>query len=396
MKKILLFFCLIIVLFSFTGCTLIDRFFGNILFDDDEEWEYGDIEEPWDGPSMEKNTTGKLYSTFYLTDSGVNVFKGIAPQGWYVDIYSNWNVVNHIHPGLETVVLYSPDQTAKITIISIHSYVENASYAEGVNYDYYTTYLHKMNATQYIGYYVDNNYPGAQYLEAKQVPGDIINQLDEYNKQQVAYGIQDMNSMNLQSYNMTGDIRNDGTTVAKEVYVQGTKYIELFTGVAATTTSLYSGYSSLLNNIQTNWEMPFLIIYEGDTKEDFDKYYDDYNFIVANSAFTTDFYAMNEYVSSVIDNQYTAYYAAKSQAALDATNAYIDSNYTSTSSESTQDKVRQMWSDVINEVDQYQLNDGSSLRTSMYNETVAQNGDEIYIGSKAGIPLGFSEVAKSY
>ena len=27
---------------------------------------------------------------------------------------------------------------------------------------------------------------------------------------------------------------------------------------------------------------------------------------------------------------------------------------------------------------------------------LAQNGDEIYIGSKAGIPNGFNEVAKSY
>ena len=36
------------------------------------------------------------------------------------------------------------------------------------------------------------------------------------------------------------------------------------------------------------------------------------------------------------------------------------------------------------------------LKTSIMNDTVAQNGNEIYVGNKAGIPLGFNEVTKSY
>ena len=393
MKKILFFLCILFILLSLTGCNFVNKFFQtNNMKPENIDTSL----EMQSSQSVSQITSGKIYTLFSLMDAGVPVFQGIAPKNWYADIYSNWQVVNHIYPGMETVTLYSPDQTAKITIVSLHSYVDNASYAEGANYDYYTTYLHKMNATQYIQYYIDNYYPGAEYLEAKDIPEDVITQLNAYNQQKVSLGLQDMQSMNLQSYNITGDIRNDGVTAAKEVYVQGNKFIELFTGACQVTTSLRSGYSSLLDNIATNWEIPFFICYEGNTKEDFDKYYDDYNFIIANSAFTTDLYAMNEYVSSVIDNQYTAYYAAKSQAGLDAMNDYINSNYSSTSSESTQDKVRQMWSDVINEVDQYTLNDGSSLRTSMYNETVAQNGDDIYVGTKAGIPLGFNEVSKSY
>ena len=77
-------------------------------------------------------------------------------------------------------------------------------------------------------------------------------------------------------------------------------------------------------------------------------------------------------------------------------NDYIDSNYTSTSSQSTNDKVMEMWDDVIKEVDKYELEDGTTLKTSIHNETVAQNGNEIYIGSKAGIPIGFEEVHKGY
>ena len=55
-----------------------------------------------------------------------------------------------------------------------------------------------------------------------------------------------------------------------------------------------------------------------------------------------------------------------------------------------------MWSDVIKEQDNYILEDGTSVKTSIMNDTLAQNGNEIYIGSKAGIPIGFNEVSKGY
>ena len=105
---------------------------------------------------------------------------------------------------------------------------------------------------------------------------------------------------------------------------------------------------------------------------------------------------MVEYVSSAIVNSVSSYYAAKSQAGLDAMNNYIDSNYSSSSSQSTNDKVMEMWDDVIKEVDSYRAEDGTQIKTSIMNDTIAQNGDSFYVGSKAGIPLGYNELAKSY
>ena len=137
-------------------------------------------------------------------------------------------------------------------------------------------------------------------------------------------------------------------------------------------------------------------MFKANSKDDFDKYYDDYSFIVSNSNFTRDYYAMVEYVSSSITNSYAQYYNAKSQAALQAMNNYIDSNYSSTSSSTTNEKVMEMWDDYINEVDSYKTLDGTTLKTSMYNDTVAQNGDSYYVGSKAGIPYGYTELEKSY
>ncbi len=69
---------------------------------------------------------------------------------------------------------------------------------------------------------------------------------------------------------------------------------------------------------------------------------------------------------------------------------------TNPEAESTSDKVMNMWDDVIKEVDEYKTLDGRKLKTSIYNETVAQDGDTFYIGKKIGIPSGFKELSKSY
>ena len=55
-----------------------------------------------------------------------------------------------------------------------------------------------------------------------------------------------------------------------------------------------------------------------------------------------------------------------------------------------------MWDDVITERDEYKTLDGRKLKTSMYNETVAQDGDKFYFGKKTEVPNGFKELSKSY
>ena len=105
MKKILFLIVIISAVFSLTGCQLIDRFLGNNNIE--EPWDTP-IDVPYDGPKT-NNSQGKFYYTYSLYDSyaNVEVFKGIVPQGWYADIASYWNIVDHIHPGLEIVTLYN-------------------------------------------------------------------------------------------------------------------------------------------------------------------------------------------------------------------------------------------------------------------------------------------------
>ncbi|MBQ2592835.1 MAG: hypothetical protein II567_06110 [Candidatus Riflebacteria bacterium] len=86
--------------------------------------------------------------------------------------------------------------------------------------------------------------------------------------------------------------------------------------------------------------------------------------------------------------------AVRAQVALEASRDQIMGDYNSSSQ--TQDRVRNMWNDTIKELDEYKTLDGKRLKTSMFNETVAQDGDTYYIGNKTGIPSGFKELSKSY
>lgn len=239
-------------------------------------------------------------------------------------------------------------------------------------------------------------YPGSTFVKNNEIDSNLLEKLKIFHKDRLALANQDANTIGASQYGVTITIGDEGCTTSKKEYKNGYSMYEASTSVLAISTNLTSSLSSILNSKATVWYMPYLIVYEANSNEDYEKYYDDYNFIVANSTFTKDYYAMIEYVSSAITNAYTSYYAAKSKAGLDAMNEYIDSNYSSNSSASTQDKVREMWDDVIKEQDKYTLEDGTSIKTSIHNDTVAQNGNEIYIGDKAGIPMGFNELSKSY
>lgn len=368
MKKVLIGFIVIVLIFTSTACKK--------------------------GFSITKNQ-GRIYKKVALEDKGVDMFDAILPSGWSGKIYSE-DMVNSVHPFVETVVISNSNNSAKITILSQHSYTENDKYQEGENREYYTTYLHKMDASTYMDYFMDRIYQGATFVKEVPVDDKINNQLQELHQLKLELANKDVVTINPSAYNVDITIGDEGYSSTRKEYEKGDTYYEASTCVSMISTNLTSNISSLLNSRAIQWYMPYVIIYEAKDKDTFDKYYDDYNFIRTNASFTKDYYAMIEYVSSAITNAYTSYYASKSQAALDATNSYIDSNYSSESSSSTQDKVREMWDDVIKEQDKYTLEDGTTIKTSIHNDTVAQNGNEIYIGSKAGIPEGFNEVHKGY
>ena len=342
-----------------------------------------------------KKNSGKIYTLTKLQDSGVNVFQTILPEGWTSKIYSE-QILNSSHPFVETVVLTNADGTAKITILSQNSYTENAKFNEGKNYDYYTTYLHYMDSNTYSDYFMTNVFGGGAYVKDNEMSKDYVNQINQLHSIRLEQAKNDAQIVQGMANNVTLSIEDVGVSSSKRIYQNGNNLYETTTCVSAIGTRLQSGLSSLLDSYAIQWYIPYTIIYEAKDENTFDMYYDEYNFIIANSNFTLDYYQMIEYVSSKIVNYITSIYAERSKAALDAMNDYIDSNYSSTSAQSTNDKVMEMWDDVIKEQDSYITEDGTQIKTSIMNDTVAQNGNEIYVGSKAGIPSGFNELSKGY
>ncbi len=358
--------------------------------------KYSDINEIDEYPINDIQPQGKMYKRVSLKDpqAGIIAFQGLLAEGWTASIQSNWNVVSYMCPGLESVTLTSPDGMATIVLESQQVYTADSKYAEGVNYDYYTTYYHYMDADTFVQAYMDQMYSESTLVADLDDDPDILKNADEYIQAEVAKAVQENSWINSGGYGLDYSLTAIPSTMSKRQYQYGNKYMEgscVIVGADSVLNSVYIG-------AQTSriWMIPYSILYVAESKDAFDKYYDDYSFMVANSNFTTDYYAIIEYVSSKIVNTYTSYYAAKSQAGLDAMNEYINSNYSSTSSQSTNDKVMEMWDDYIKDVDCYKTEDGTKIKTSIFNDVVAQDGDNFYVGTKAGIPYGYTELAKSY
>ena len=343
------------------------------------------------------NIIGTYYNPISLVDyqSNVEVFKGLAPEGWTGSVSSNYQVISPDYPVLESVTLTSPDGKATIYIDSQQQYCESSSMGEGVSEEYYTTYLHYMDADEFIQYFMDYAHPGSTLTKTLENDEELLNQAKQYQQLKVEKSKSNFQSILGSSYgSYSYNVTPGTTTMSRKQYQTPNSYLEGSCVIIPITTTLSSQYYSLTNNY---WEIPYSIVFEAVDKEAFDKYYDDYNFIIANSQFTPDCYALIEYVSSCIQNVKSAQAAAKSQASLNAMNDYIDSNYSSTSSESTNEKVMGMWDDYINEVDSYNTLDGGTIKTSMYNDIVAQDGDKIFVGSSTSdIPAGFTQLEKSY
>ncbi len=344
------------------------------------------------------NIVGKYYNQVVLKDqtSGANVFKSLLPDGWKATVTSNYNVIAPDYPVLFSVAITSPDGKAQINIDSAQQYCESQTRNEGANLEEYTTYLHYMNAEQFVEYFMNQAYPNSTLLKSFDTDVTLLSELRSYQKTKadgVRQAMQEMFSGALSSY-YSGSITELDVSESKRQYQTQNGYLEGSCVVVPYSQTINSNFMSLTN---TWWELPYSMVYFATDKDTFDKYYDDYNFIVANSQFTVDAYALIEYVSSSIANIKTSEAAAKSQASLNAMNSYIDSNYSSTSSASTNEKVMQMWDDVINEVDTYNTTDGGQVKTSMYNDIVAQDGDKFFVGSSTSdIPIGYTQLSKAY
>ena len=345
-------------------------------------------ETPTDAPPAV--TDGKIYQKIALTDPtiGVVAYEGILPEGWTVQIASNWNNVS-VYPGQEFVQFVSPDGKAVVQISSAQAYKQSNMHNTGVDYSDYTTYVPYMNAESYIDYSVQSMGQGAELVQKIEIPAEEQEIVEQYAASELDIFIQGVNSLGAQYGYTTYPVGSEGT-MARQQYKIGDSYGEYSCAVAAFETY----YQVLISTVQDiNWSVLNTVSFEASDKEAFDQYYSDYEMIAANGYFTAAFYSANAYVSDRIHNMILD---ARNAANIEAAAKEYSSSGTTVSSDdtSTQERVFQAWDDYIKDEDRYTTTDGNQVTTSMFNETVAQDGDWFYVGSRTGIPDGFTELQK--
>ena len=181
------------------------------------------------------------------------------------------------------------------------------------------------------------------------------------------------------------------SNMATKQYSVGPGVIEASTLVNAVNTSTGNALT-VTNTIE--WEISYFTVFRANTKELFDKYNGVYQTVISNIMVRPEFCYLNARLKEMNEERVAKIGAVRAQVALEASRDQIMGDYNSSSQ--TQDRVRNMWNDTIKELDEYKTLDGKRLKTSMFNETVAQDGDTYYIGNKTGIPSGFKELSKSY
>ncbi len=330
---------------------------------------------------------GKVYQRIGLIDQqiGAVAFEGIIPEGWTAETHGNWGLINPM-PGQEITVFTSPDGKASVQIASEQTYEQASDRGYGADLSDFITFAPYMNASSYIDYLIQNNFSNAEFLRDMEIPTAHQQAIDNYTQQFYSGGI---NTARAYSRYVITPMGAEGT-VARRQYRIGNGYAEYGCAVSA----YQYGYTKVFLNItETWWNVVNTVSFTATDREAFDKYYSDYEMIVANGYFTGAFYSANAYVIKQIMNMVINY--RTEQAIAEAAGSYSSSGTQITSSDmDTQDKVMQAWDDYIKDEDRYTTTDGNTVITSMFNETVAQDGNNFYVGSRTGIPYGYTELIR--
>ena len=135
-------------------------------------------------------------------------------------------------------------------IISQQSYLDASNMNEGVNKDYYSTYLHTMNATEYLDYIINNKYQNAKFLKDVDQSEDVLNQLKEYNKLQYEREKQTADLLNQQGSVVISVIDGGVSTVRKQ-YTWGQNKLEFSTAITNVKSNLESKITNAINIVST-------------------------------------------------------------------------------------------------------------------------------------------------
>ena len=327
-------------------------------------------------------TDGKLYQKIGLIDqyAGITAFDGVLPEGWTVQMQSNWNNINAL-PGQEIVTFVSPDGKASVTIESPQIYEQGSDRGYGADISNFIMLAPYMDASTFIQNYVQKTYPDAELIRNLEISDEQKKGIDEFTEYYATGGIN--TALQYCRYPITS-YGAEGT-IARQQFRLGNGYGEFCSAISA---YQYTYTKVMLSVTETWWQTLNSVLYTAEDQASFEQYYDDYEIITTNGYFTAAFFSAEAYVQQQILKVIEQY--RTEQRLKELVGDYTSSGTTITNSDmETQEKIFQAWDDYIKDEDTYTLGDGSTLRVPSSVDTIAQNGDSVYFGSKGGVPIGF-------
>ena len=350
-----------------------------------------------------------LYTFQTLNDNIIRIPVAdlMVPKGFTPQVTSQWERFDGSFPGHEVIGLQNADNSVGIYIFTNESYYYfqnrnsigiNEPPKQGIDYEKRITMMNYMDSSSVLEVFLNNlGFNNRKFI--KNLPNDNkkLQSIKNDLLRQAQLDIKKIQQMNMMARNgMSTTLNNVDVNMTKKQYSIGSGNIEASSCVRTMTSSIGN---NMLVSTTTYWEIMYFVLYRANSKELFDKYYNTYQTVISNARIRPEFYFVNLRLKQMNEERVAKIGAIRSQISLEEQRKMIADktpSLTNPEAESTSDKVMNMWDDVITERDEYKTLDGRKLKTSMYNETVAQDGDTFYIGKKTGVPSGFKELSKSY
>ena len=360
-------------------------------------------------PLYSADNSNNIYTYQTLKDTMINIPVAdiMVPNSFTAQVTSQWDRLDGSFPGHEVIGLQNADNSVGIYIFTNESYYQfqnrnamgfNMPPKQGPDYERRITMMNYMDSSAVIEVFLNNLGFNNRKL-IKNLPSDNnkIQQIKNDLLKQAQIDLQKIQQMNKMARNgMQASLNGVDVNMSKKQYSVGSGNIEASSCVRSATNSI--GNNSIVT-ITTYWEIMYFVVYRANSKELFDKYYNTYKTVIGNSRIRPEFYFVNMKLKQMNEERVAKIGAVRAQISLEEQRKMIAQNnpsLTNPEAESVSDRVMNMWDDVITERDEYKTLDGRKLKTSMYNETVAQDGDKFYFGKKTEVPNGFKELSKSY
>ncbi|MBQ3644041.1 MAG: hypothetical protein II961_05545 [Candidatus Riflebacteria bacterium] len=350
-----------------------------------------------------------LYTYQTITDNIVKIPAAdiMVPKGFKAQITSQWDRLDGNFPGHEVIGIENTDNTVGIYIFTNESYYQfqnrnnfgiSMPQQQGPDYERRITIMNYMDSSSVLEVFLNNlGFNNRKQIKSLPVDENKLQTLKTNLLKTAQIEVQKIHQMNVMARTDMRTTLNDvRVDMAKKQYSVGYGKIEASTCVGAITTTIAN---NMIANVTTSWEISYFILFRANSSELFDKYYSTYQTVISNARIRPEFYYLNMKLKQMNEERVAKIGAVRAKVSLEAQREQIMGTYSSSTNGeavSTSEKVMNMWDDVIKEVDEYTTLDGRKLKTSMYNETVAQDGDTFYIGKKTGVPNGFKELSKSY